>query len=348
MGLISTSTPTTTVATGFNSIWNAVHHPLIFKGTRQDASIVYITPFWNGSAYVNRIMLNSTPPADFIIGSELTVVNGTKVETVVITAISGNLLTTTYKFTNYATGGLANVNSRKNYYVQCKVWGVNDVNVYYEIGLLDIKPLANGSIEINVNGFLKTIAEFTDSFKYNQINKKIVGAGSAFKIQLREVWKGFEGSFSSFNAQPTFFWVNATKQIKDPFNFNMGEFVLFQNYEPKYAKFISAFKKPTYFDGYPFSLTFINSDNVAGRQLVRKEQHFDINGASIGTASNNLINDQNLSVNRLKIKQGYSSAINEIDVWLEDGGVGTITSVATGYVSPGYGASVNTIYPKKV
>lgn len=348
MGLILSQEPKTTVATGCISLWNAVHHHLLFKGQRADAVVVYATPFYNGSVYVNRILLNAAPPADFIIGAEISVTSGAKTEIVTINSISGNLLTTTFKFTNYTTGGVANVLSRKNYYVQCKIWGVNDLNVYYEVGLLDVKPLANGTFDINVNGFLKTIAEFTDSFKYNQINKKIVGAGSSFRIQVREVWKGFEGAFPSFNLSNNYFWVNSTKQIKDPFNFNMGAFVLFQNYEPKYANFISAFKKPTYFDGFPFSLTFINSDGVAGRQLVRKEEHFNINGVSIGTASNNLINDQNLSVNRMKIKQSYSAAIKEIDVWLEDGGVGTITSIANGYVSPGYGASVNAIYPRKV
>lgn len=340
--------PSVNVSAGFESRWNAVHQPIIYKGTRRDAAVLNIAVTMFGSIQANRITLTAIPPSDFTIGSQLTVVSGGKVNTVKILSISGNHVFTTRAFMFPTVGGLANTSNRKNYYVQTKIWGVDQNNTYFEVGLMDTKPLANGVVQLNVNGFLKTITEFTDIFQYNQINKKIARSGGRFVIQTREVWKNYEGAFSAFSENNAFFWVNGAKQIKESFNFNMGVWVPFQNYFPKVANFISAFEKPTYFDGYPFSLTFIYSEKLAGRQIARVEDRFNLNGSVVSNATNNLITDQNSSINRLMIAGGYSSNIVESDVWLEDVGVGVINIFAGGYVAPGYGKTYPELKPIKL
>ena len=87
---------------------------------------------------------------------------------------------------------------------------------------------------------------------------------------------------------------------------------------------MSDFVKPTYFPGFPFSLSFIYSDKVAGRQLQRVEDN--LNG-DIGTT--NLDAAQGLAVNKLMLSGAFSA--REIDVWLNDAGL-----IDLGYVSPGY------------
>lgn len=340
--------PSVNVATGFESRWNAVHQPIIYKGTRTDATILNIGLATFGSIAANKITLTAIAPIDFTAGSQLTVISGGKVNVVTILSVSGNMVFTTRKFMFPTVSGVANTANRKNYYVQTKIWGVDQNNTYFEVGLMDTKPLANGVVQLNVNCFLKTITEFTDIFQYNQINKKIARSGGRFVIQTREVWKNYEGAFSAFSENNAFFWVNGAKQIKESFNFNMGVYVPFQNYFPKVASFISAFRKPTYFDGYPFSLTFIYSEKLAGRQVARVEDRFNLNGSVVSNQTTNLITDQNSSVNRLMIAGGYSSNIVEADIWLEDVGVGVINIINTGYVAPGYGKTYPELKPLKL
>jgi hypothetical protein len=98
----------------------------------------------------------------------------------------------------------------------------------------------------------------------------------------------------------------------------MGSFVpTFDNTRTDKAKFQSVFNKPTYFVGYPFSLNFIYSDNMLNYQVIRKETTKDINGTTIATTSDNLNMNNRLYANRLMLKQGYTSNVKTIDIWLE-------------------------------
>ena len=103
------------------------------------------------------------------------------------------------------------------------------------------------------------------------------------------------------------------------------------------AKFSSAFEVPTYFKGYPFSLTFIYSENIAGYPISRKEEQFDVNGDSIANTSDFLNISQNSFVNRLMIKQDYPTSVEQIEVWLDlENTTVEYGYVGTGYVSPDY------------
>jgi hypothetical protein len=98
----------------------------------------------------------------------------------------------------------------------------------------------------------------------------------------------------------------------------MGSFVpTYDNSRTDKAKFQSVFKRPTYFVNYPFSLNFIYSDNMLNYQVTRKEQTKDINGNIIATTTDNLNMASRLFANRLMLKQGYTSNIKTVDIWLE-------------------------------
>ena len=102
------------------------------------------------------------------------------------------------------------------------------------------------------------------------------------------------------------------------------------------AKFVTDFVKPTYFVGFPFSLSFIYSDNLLNKQISRKQDSFDINGVQIGTTdSADLDYAQRFFINRLMINESLTSQVKEIDVWLESGS--DVTGYGTGgtdYVEP--------------
>jgi hypothetical protein len=52
-------------------------------------------------------------------------------------------------------------------------------------------------------------------------------------------------------------------------------------------------------------------------QVTRKEQTKDLNGNIIATTTDNLNMASRLYANRLMLKQGYTSNIKTLDIWLE-------------------------------
>ena len=122
----------------------------------------------------------------------------------------------------------------------------------------------------------------------------------------------------------------------------MGEYVPFYDgtSSPEVdgnAKFLSDFEKPTYFPDYPFDLSFIYSESLAGIVTTREEETFNVNGTSVSTSSTELDNSQVQNVNRLMIEQSYAAGITEIDVWLNsDGTVDCDKYVLQDYVLSGY------------
>ncbi len=335
MGFILDKWPKLDVATDHSSRWSCVHHPIYFEGVRKDVRIIN---FLSADPLpITVVTTTGTLPTDLIVGSEVYFQDndGTKTGTSTVTSIVGSIVYLTKNTTFNFTNGYMNLTSRLNYSVEMEIKAVDDAGNYFSVGKIDGKPTPAGRIKFNVNGMLKKILNFDDRFQYDVINKRFKELGGRFNVKTRELWKGHEESFRPLTRGNTFFWINGTKQIQDQFNFNAGELVTFRG-GSVLAKFASDFERPTYFKGYPFSLTFIYSENLAGRQITRNEERFGINGNSLSTNSANLDQSQNSSVNRLKIAEGYSSTVDNIEVWLEDAGTALIGYVGGGFVATGF------------
>jgi len=301
------------------SKWSSVHQPIIFRGHRADYQVQKVV---KGLVY-SRVLFIGGTPAGLVAGQTLWIVSGTNNCLVTITSVAGGLILVTGNITTNSTGGYANaISARPNYFATIRMYIATESNTYQLIGSQDIKPNADGSFSFDVHGFLKTYAELTDTFAYNTINKKQTRQGSRFNFTYSENWTGYTGPASTLSSTNQYYWANGVKQLQQKYNFNLGEFVLFPSRTE--SKFMSDFVKPTYFPGFPFSLSFIYSDKVAGRQLQRVEDN--LNG-DIGTT--NLDAAQGLAVNKLMLSGAFSA--REIDVWLNDAGL-----IDLGYVSPGY------------
>jgi hypothetical protein len=331
--------PKLNLQSGFESRWNCVHHPIKYKGTRKDLRIntFFHSGVFSGAEFLTLINLVGSVPSDVNIGDEIFFSNTNGAITGNTTVISKTATQIVCKKVNSVnfTGGYTNILSRKNYAIEVKVYGVNNSNAYVLAGSAIYKTDSKGNFELNVQGFLKNLVSFDDNFKYDVINKRFAELGSRFNISYREIWKGFEGVFSALSSSSVFYWTNATKQIQEKHNFNAGELVPFK--DTLIAKFSSAFDVPTYFKDYPFSLTFIYSEKIAGYPVSRKEEQFNINGLVVSNTTDLLSISQNNFVNRLKIKENYPTTVEQIDVWLEleDSPI-DYGYVGIGYVSPDY------------
>lgn len=339
MGFFLTKFPEVEIQSGYLSRWNCVHHPIIFEGIRKDVQIVNFVSA--DPIPITVVTTSGTLPTDLVVGSSVYFQDnaGNKTGNSTVVNIVGNIVYLTKVVNFNFSAGYMNLNSRTNYSVEIEVKGVDDAGNYVDLGKLNYKPTPAGSIKINIHSLLKKLVDFGDRFQYDQINKKFKELGGRFNIRAREIWKDYEGTFRPMVRANSFFWINGTKQIQEEFNFNAGELTTFRG-GVVLAKFASEFEKPTYFKGYPFSLTFIYSEKLAGRQIARVEDRFDLNGNLLSSSTDNLITSQNSSVNRLKIAEGYANNVEEVEVWLEDIGIQEIGYVGGGYWSPGLTASI--------
>jgi hypothetical protein len=318
------------------SKWNSVHHPINFECVRKDCEVISITVGGSVGSFFNKITLTTVAPTDLVVGGYIRVTSAGVTKLALVAAKSSNIVYTSYVFTTTQTGGWLNLDSRTNYIVQAKIVSVDSFGQSTQVGLATFKPLLNGTLKINVANYLKKLVSFKDSFGYNSMNKRADGQSGVFYVLIREAWDNFEGDFPNPNATNRYLWVNSTKQIKDPFNFNMGEFVPFLSYFPKVAKFMSAFEKPTYFVGYPFSMTFINSEELNTINLVSNESFLNVNGSNINTLSSNLDTSQYASVNRLMLQPDPPNNVAFIDIWLSNNGAAVNNFIDADYVEEDY------------
>ncbi|CAB4152260.1 hypothetical protein UFOVP606_1, partial [uncultured Caudovirales phage] len=168
-----------------------------------------------------------------------------------------------------------------------------------------------------------------------------------FNIQYREMWTGYEGSWSGISGNNLFYFVNSAKQIQQIYGTNMADYVpFFSATSDAQAKFMSDFEKPTYFKGFPFSLTFIYAETIAPFSISKFEELYNVNGDLVGASVYLLDAAQSPAVNRLILNSDtYDCDTSIIEVWLSAYGESSMPYVSTGYVMTGYVASPSAPLP---
>ena len=300
---------------GHKSNWFPAHQPITFEMQRIDASVISRS-FKNNQV---TFTLNVNLPSSVKAGHKFSFVQGTKQTLLTIISASGNKLVVPYSATAYGgvLGYIILTDSYISHFIETKVSFINGVT-YEVIGSIKNKTDLFGVAKVSVQELLSTKCINQNDFLYNAINKHQFGEGSKFNIQIREVINGVAGNYTALTDANVLYYTNSSNQIQEKYGYNMGSYVpTYDNARTDKAKFQSVFKRPTYFVGYPFSLNFIYSDNMLNYQVKRKEQTKDINGNIIATTTDNLNMSSRFYANRLMLKQGYTSNIKTVDIWLE-------------------------------
>ena len=300
------------------SKWNSVHQSIEFQLQRSDA---VLTSRQKISGFV-RLKIAGTIPSAVQVGHTLKFKTLNTITTAKVTQlIQPNIIVTDSTLAGTVYGGsVIFSDSYKNYFVETEIFGVDNSNVYVSLGISRNTPTPEGIVKVNVQEWLRTQTVFENQFTYNAINKMIKGEGTRFNIRYRENYNGNTFGFTTLSSLNLFYWTNSVKQIQEIYSQNMGDFVpTIDNSRIDKAKFQSVFKKPTYFPGYPFSLNFIYSENLANYSISRREITHDLNGNQIASTTDVLNMSQRQNANRLMLKQGYTSNVKTIDLWLESG-----------------------------
>lgn len=327
------------------SRWNSVHQPIQFKLSRKDSVIQSLTRF-----DVSEITIQVFGYAEGIVGDTVYFSSGAITGTGTISNIIASTpvfsLIRVYFYTPITTtqlGGYINwVSARVNYYVETIVYGVDNIPAYFSLGSSINKPSTEGVLTVDVSTFLKPLVDYIDTYDYSTLNLRDQTRGGLFNLQYREIWEGVEGTWSGIDDKNVFYYVNSAKQIQQLYGTNMADYVPFMFATPTetMAKFMSDFEKPTFFKGFPFSMTFIYSETVAGHNISKYENVYSVNHDLIGSSVYLLDAAQSSAVNRFILDSDtYTCDSKEIEVWLEAEGTSTMPFVTTGYVTTGYVAS---------
>ena len=301
---------------GHKSNWFPAHQPITFEMQRTDATVLQK---YNVGGTEIHFKLNKTIPSTVLVGQKVYYIQGVYSKTLTIKSITGNYLKFSYdsSLLGGANGIFIFTDAYKGHYIETKVSFING-STYEVIGSVKNKTDIFGIAKVSVQELLSTKTINQNNFLYDAINKHQFGEGSKFNIQIREVFNGIAGNYTSLNDLNVLYYTNSSNQIQDKYGYNMGSYVsTYDAARTDKAKFQSVFKRPTYFVGYPFSLNFIYSDNMLNYQMKRKEQTKDINGTTIANTSDNLNMNSRLYANRLMLKQGYTSNVKTVDIWLE-------------------------------
>ena len=332
--------------TSNTSKWVGIHQPVEFEVKRKDISIILIKNSSNGNKFfkISRIDFNNSglqegksfaylcgpednkrqftlTPISFIIG-----VKSVLIEVSMAGVIDANKITTYKAYINV---------DRKGYYIETFVYQSIKNSILELAGVVRSKTDVWGDAKINIQKVLSSNITNQNKSSYTKINEPIYNQGGIYNIKTREIYDGFIGPFTTLLNTDNLYFVNGSKQLQDPNNYNFGEFVpTLNDSRVSKAKFLSVFDKPTYFNNYPFDISFIYSDNLIAKQITR---HEDVNGLGSPTSTDLLMNGRGF-VNRLMVSGSFASTVKTLDVWLESGndttqnpstGKGTLTDVGT-------------------
>ncbi len=201
------------------------------------------------------------------------------------------------------------------------IFGVDATFTYVLLSKSVNKPSSTGLIKLDVADFLKNKVEYRDNFLYNVINQADKAAGGPYNFRHYPIYDGGpELSSGPVSLPSLYYFVNSTKQIQQRYGQNMAEYVPFMELKEDEikAKFLSDFKTPSYFEGYPFSLGFIYSDLIMKYKIQKAEVLIGADGDTIIRHNYALLTTQSQYVNRLTLRENpYTIFAKKLNVWLE-------------------------------
>lgn len=188
-------------------------------------------------------------------------------------------------------------------------------------------PDLTGKTRADISGYLKTLVNANDDFKYDTINYRDLNRSASFTIRYRQIWDGDASVW--YNAPQPLYVTYSAMQLGDKYGGNMGEYVPFLN-EPNYdlkAKFLTKFEEPTAWVGLPFDTSFILSEDVVTSEIKLRTISLDVNGNPIasGVINSFLLNNDagyilGNDLSRLIIQQGALPPVSDDGIF-EDLGI---------------------------
>lgn len=325
------------------SRWTALHNPYIFEFTREDyhANNTLIRPAYH--ATLPTVWLDGDPvtiPTFIEAGDRIYLNSGMYNGVYTVHSVSGQYVTLDTPYIgNGGNGRLNMVDRLQNFKAYINIYDrvTNDV-----IDTVYPKPDGTGLLLFDVSGALRSIVETQATINQSDINRPNKGISSGFKIGYGVTYRYVSGAVTTDVTVPEvvdssfYYWISAAKQIDgditegmDGIGQNMKEYVP-KDLSNTYAKFLTIFEKPTYFEGFPFTLSFLYDEDFESKYLQRHQQDLNINAGNVGSETDDeLLVTGRYYANQMKVRTP-NAGTKSFDVWLETGDAITNGGVVNG------------------
>lgn len=323
MGVTITKRPTRTNE-HLTSRWTAAHNPVVYKFQRRDREISAVIV--SGA----QIRLTLDDATGIEVGDSV-YINTAKYKGagVVETVLDSNIWLSGFTLNGNDSTGYLNLTLR-NYRIEIKIYEVGNSRL---LGSTACVPFTTGEGIKDLHIYLAAYLKLRNTITYTAVNERDVNGSIKFYITYQEIWEGGSNEMQS-DANNPIFAVNAARQIGDKYGQNLSEFVVVAP-TSRPAKFLTKFKRPVYFEGQPFSVGFIYSEQT-GFSLSKVEQRLDVNKQQVSEQATELDPDGREAVNALTLDGGYSSSVRYVRLKLVSGAPVTEQYVYPGYVQEGY------------
>lgn len=312
---------------GWESRWNCAFHPILFKFQRRDLMLSNCTEY-TGSGTGWQLEVTGDYTNEIEIGDRVYVYNvsnidtvttvedvwyGSGITTIIIAFIPGSELSFTYGFINL-------LDKRTGYYVELDI-----IKKDKQTSIVDgypqfrdnLKGIINANVQEWIASYLKSLRDNVyQAYSSTLVSDDYLGAG--YYIKYREYWNenGYENwqwikhEYSENNNEEKFQYINAVKYVQDLYGQNaadwMGLAIPGESIEKNTGKFLTMFEMPTYFNGYPWDISFIYDWYLAYNSvsLRMSELDYDINYQSTNGFTVNL-SDVNGHVARYRLQNSW-------------------------------------------
>lgn len=325
------------------SRWTGVHNPYNFEFTREDYG-VFNTAIRNAySTTLPTIWTDGDPlsvPNFVSAGDQIYVNSGVYNGVYTVHSVNGEYITIDTPFIGNGGAGRVNLIDRlQNFKAFINVYDALNDNL---IETVYPKPDSTGFLIYDVSGVLRSLIRTQAEANQSNINVANDDISGSFYLGYGATYKFVSPSVTTDVTIPevvdnsVYYWLSAAKQIDgdtdlgmDGIGQNLKEYVP-KNISDNYAQFLTMFETPTYFEGFPFTLSFIYDEDFDDRYLVRHQQDLNVNGTNVGSETdNNLLVTGRGYVNQMMVRDPNTGA-DQFDVWLEVG-----DEIADGYVEAG-------------
>ena len=344
------------------SRWTALANPYIFEITRADHAVltVAILPAYHPT--FPTISTNGAPGniMQYVAAGDNIYLKSAMYNGIYsVHSVLGSFITINTPYIGVGGNGRVNlIDKVTNYKVYTQIY---DATSEVLIDTIYGKPDNTGLLMCDVSGAIRSTVKTKAVVAQSVINRANKGISGGFHIAYGATYTietnagvVSEGSIARVpsiesKARIRYYWAAAARQV-DGFVFlgisgaiggngqNINEYVP-KNLANKHAKFLTMFDRPTYFEGFPFFLSFIYDEDFKNIYLNRHQQDTNVNGASVGAVTvTTLLNSEINFVNQMNIRAVNGGSAG-LDVWLETGaavtggGLVTVGGIASGFAS---------------
>ena len=318
------SDPSVTL-TGENiSRWSAAFNPIVFSYQRKDFEILAIeqdTLTGNAAVSVN---CDVSPIATAIAANAQATANAAALNIVltnlnpiyvyinagsyignyqVLSVSDTNRLIINTTFTTAATGFI-NINLLRPYYqIRTQITYQDALTGVTNNIISTNRPDATGLVKADISNFLQSLLRAKDDSNFTQLCYRDSNLCASYTIAYAEYWDGKLASGQTLTYIPVttpYYALYAAKQLGNKYGGNLAAYVPFPSVtdSTQLAQWITDFEEPAYTNGYPFDISFIYSESVAGLPVYCELTPLDINRNPIdgGPQTSYLINNDGSSL----------------------------------------------------